>query len=63
MKWGIKFPNSKFNIVINARLEEVTQKPLFKGLIESHRCVIAINGYYEWSEKTGQAYLFKPKEK
>lgn len=34
--------------LINARCETITEKPSFRGLIKSRRCVIPITGYYEW---------------
>lgn len=34
--------------VINARAETITEKPMFRDLTISGRCVIAVNGYYEW---------------
>jgi len=34
--------------VINARAETITEKPMFKDLIIGGRCVVAVNGYYEW---------------
>ncbi len=34
--------------VINARAETITEKPMFKNLVVSGRCVVPVNGYYEW---------------
>lgn len=34
--------------VINARAETIHEKPMFRDLIEGGRCVVAVNGYYEW---------------
>ena len=34
--------------VINARAETITEKPMFRDLIVGGRCVVAVNGYYEW---------------
>ena len=33
---------------INARSESVATKPMFRKLIEMHRCVIPVDGFYEW---------------
>jgi putative SOS response-associated peptidase YedK len=49
MQWGI--PVTIENVlkpVINARLETIFEKPMFKKLLPSHRCVVFIDGYYEW---------------
>jgi putative SOS response-associated peptidase YedK len=35
--------------MINARSETLTEKPSFKNLIARHRCVIPMQGFYEWS--------------
>jgi putative SOS response-associated peptidase YedK len=34
--------------MINARVETLTQKPAFKKLLESKRCIVPLDGYYEW---------------
>ncbi|TSA53093.1 MAG: SOS response-associated peptidase [Actinobacteria bacterium] len=34
--------------LINARSETVGEKPSFRDLISQHRCVIPMNGYFEW---------------
>lgn len=50
-KWGI----SK---VINARLESVDQKPLFKKSWHYHRCLIPATSFFEW-DKNKQKYKVK----
>lgn len=47
MKWGMLTPNTN-DLVINGRLEELVEKPFFRGLLEKKRCVLTFNGYYEW---------------
>jgi putative SOS response-associated peptidase YedK len=42
--------------MINARSETLAEKPAFKGLFAKHRCIIPMNGFYEW--KAGE----KPKQ-
>ena len=34
--------------VINARAETITEKPMFRDRIVGGKCVVAVNGYYEW---------------
>lgn len=35
--------------MINARAETITEKPSFKGLVASHRCLVPMSGFYEWN--------------
>ena len=34
--------------MINARGETLAEKPAFKGLLTKKRCIIAMDGFYEW---------------
>lgn len=55
-KWGISLENSK-KIIINARAETVSCKPLFQHAFQTHRIIIPASGYYEWDSKK-QKYAF-----
>lgn len=47
LKWG--FGNGRNSgLVINARAETVTEKPLFREAAAEHRCLIPASGFYEW---------------
>lgn len=35
----------------NARTEDIFQKPMWKTPIKKHRCLIPMQGWYEWPEK------------
>ena len=44
-EWGIQKGITKK--IINARVETVKDKPLFKDIFRNHRCLIPASGYYE----------------
>jgi len=52
MRWGLvpswALDPSIGNRLINARAETITEKPSFRRLIESRRCLIPADGFYEW---------------
>ncbi len=35
--------------MINARAETLADKPAFKGVFKKHRCIIPMDGFYEWA--------------
>ena len=60
MRWGLvpSFTKSTdrpdFWRMFNARSESISEKPSFRRLVPSRRCVILVNGFYEWKkEDTG----------
>ena len=64
-EWGL-VPEWALDIgtkpLINARLETVTAKPSFRGPIKRTRCLVPMNGWYEWKSEHGnkQPYLITP---
>jgi putative SOS response-associated peptidase YedK len=65
MRWGLipywaKDPKIGYS-TINARAEEVTEKPLYREAVKKRRCLIPADAFYEWqklSEKTKRPYAF-----
>ncbi|WP_411734949.1 SOS response-associated peptidase [Paenibacillus sp. M2] len=55
LRWGLVpvwFKDDKIgNKMINARAETLAEKPAFKRLISSKRCIIPTNGFYEWKKE------------
>ena len=63
-EWGL-VPNwskklEKFSPLINARKETLMEKVTFKNLIQTSRCVVPVDGYYEWKreDKSKVPYYF-----
>lgn len=64
VRWGLvpfwsKDP-SIGNKLINARGESATEKPAFRSAFKSRRCLVPVDGYYEWKKTKGgqkQPYL------
>lgn len=52
MNWGLiprwATDTSRASSMINARSETVTEKASFRGLVKGHRCVVPMDGFYEW---------------
>ena len=52
MSWGLvpswSKDRTRMASMINARSETLAEKPSFRNLIAKHRCVLPIQGFYEW---------------
>lgn len=66
MRWGLIPSWAKDagigNKMINARGESLSQKPAFRTLVKSRRCLVPATGFFEW-KKTGkikQPYRIHP---
>jgi putative SOS response-associated peptidase YedK len=54
-KWGLlpfwsKDPKVAFKL-INARAETLDSKPAFKAAFERRRCLVPLDGFYEWAKR------------
>lgn len=52
MRWGL-VPTWAKEVptrqpLVNARSETVHEKPTFRHLLREHRCIVPMNGFYEW---------------
>jgi len=47
---------------INVRAETLLEKPMFRSLVKSKRCLVPADGFYEWKRTGGpkQPYLIRP---
>ncbi len=70
MRWGL-IPSwakdEKFGArMINARIETLLEKPSYRNLVSSNRCIVIADGYYEWKNKGNTKvpyYLKDPNDK
>ncbi|MCL2164219.1 MAG: SOS response-associated peptidase [Oscillospiraceae bacterium] len=54
MHWGFLLPGqSRRPLIINARSETMTEKPMFRRLVETNRCIIPASGFFEWATAEG----------
>jgi len=65
-KWGFPKWNDK-GIVINARVEGLSEKIAFKNLVNTNRCIIPASSFFEWKRSLSGArlkdkYIFKRPE-
>ncbi len=56
LDWGLRTARG---LIINARAETVESRPTFRPLLERGRCVVPMNGYYEWHQDTRQPYYME----
>ncbi|CAI2367880.1 unnamed protein product [Moneuplotes crassus] len=63
MRWGMVRADTN-QPVINCRFEDCLKTNMFRGLLKDFRCIITINGYYEWkvNDKDKQPFYLYPKE-
>jgi putative SOS response-associated peptidase YedK len=65
MRWGLippwvktaegGGPDNKGPLLINARAEKVTSSPAFRNSAKSKRCLIPMDGWYEWRPNPAEA--------
>lgn len=63
LRWGLVPSWAKDDKIgskmINARAETITEKPSFKRLIASRRCIIPTDGFYEWQQQGNSKQPFR----
>ena len=68
LRWGLipswsKGPDSRFSM-INARVETVAQKPAYRTAFRYRRCLVPVDGFYEWraTDSGKQPYVLRPRD-
>lgn len=52
-----------WNSTINARVETLATKPSFRDAYKQHRCLIPLQGFYEYHHKNGKSFPYFIREK
>ena len=55
MQWGL-VPHWTKDIAamhrpINARAEDLAERPMFRDLLRTHRCIVPASGFFEWKQE------------
>ena len=63
-RWGLAPAWAKDPVVgkrmFNARAETLTEKPSFRGIFKTQRCLIVADGFCEWDKSAGGKNLLLP---
>ncbi len=69
MRWGLlprwrKAGQANSVAPINARAETLLEKPMFRPLVGTKRCLVPASGFYEWQRAGGrkQPYFIHPRD-
>lgn len=46
------------NMALNAKAETIFEKPMFRNLIAGKRCILPVDGFYEWREIAKNKYPY-----
>lgn len=69
LKWGLELPWAQANHngpkLINARGETVLEKPAFRDAFLHRRCLVPVDGFYEWQKRSDgrQPYYFSARDR
>lgn len=46
------------NMTLNARSDTIREKPSFKKSINTQRCILVVDGFFEWRHENGKKYPY-----
>lgn len=60
-RWGLvpSWAEKPSTDLINARCETVEEKPAFRAAYRSRRCLVPVDGFYEWSETSANKQPYR----
>lgn len=60
-RWGLvpSWADEASTNLINARAETVSEKPAFRTAYEKRRCLVPVDGFYEWVETDGNKQPYR----
>jgi putative SOS response-associated peptidase YedK len=58
LAWGFRLPSGGGSLIINARSETLSLKPIFRENLGRRRCLIVADGFYEWGPGEGRSQPF-----
>jgi putative SOS response-associated peptidase YedK len=69
MRWGLvpswAEPGKKLPLMINARVESLTAKQMFRDALERKRCLVPASGFFEWvrsgDKQPARPFYFHPR--
>lgn len=56
--WG--FPGKEHKLIINARSETAPKKAMFRNALETRRCLLPAEGFYEWDRNRDKVTFTVP---
>ncbi|MGD8744239.1 MAG: SOS response-associated peptidase [Candidatus Woesebacteria bacterium] len=59
MRWGYMWSKTSKHATINIRRESTKDKPYFKKILLSQRCILPADGFYEWKKVKSEEQLKK----
>jgi putative SOS response-associated peptidase YedK len=58
LRWGLLNPARQKSLIINARSETVRQLPTFRQSFLTLRCLILMDGFYEWDQRFQRHHVY-----